>query len=606
MPLKRIAIFTSALFAAVSVTTLVHASGWDGLAGTGGQAAQPAPAPQLPPAPSAFPLGGTAGPAAATANAPAAAATGQAPAGEVDETALRYYASQRDTARVAAEIRRIRTLHPTWTPPTDLFDETQKSTVDLTEVWALFGAGRYDEVRIRIDLLKQQNPGFEAPTELVEKLDVAQARAYLVKASDAGDALRVLAIARNFPQMMSCGDVDAMWRVAAALAATNDIDSAFSAYDYILVSCPNPQERLATVQKASQTLPVAAVERLIQRGAVRIDGANEFEPVLVDLARAEVGKAIGNVYGGAAPEAALQRLASFARMNHSVGDANLMGWYHYGQKDFEKASDWFRIGLGDTNDPKSVEGFALAQRELGNAELAEKIAFDNRARSPDFAKIWVEFMSARLTGEDADLLPLDTDISDLARFVDAQKSNLGAQSIGWWLFNQERFADARGWFEKSVTWKESEEAVLGLGLTAIRLGDKAGAEEVQKRYGARYTSLAALNSKAATVEVSGRGGSGKVRVATSGNAVSPSLAKEAVALYEGKRFREAVAVLDDMKRKGQEKSDLSLLRGWALYNMRDYQGAKEVFAQVDAQKSTAESRRALYYATQATRHRAYR
>ncbi|WP_404289018.1 hypothetical protein ACD578_23600 [Microvirga sp. RSM25] len=36
---------------------------------------------------------------------------------QVDESALRYFASQGDTRRVNAEIARLRALYPNWTPP---------------------------------------------------------------------------------------------------------------------------------------------------------------------------------------------------------------------------------------------------------------------------------------------------------------------------------------------------------------------------------------------------------------------------------------------------------------------------------------------------------
>jgi cellulose synthase operon protein C len=64
-------------------------------------------------------------PAAPSPAAPAPAAPPQAspPAAaqpQVDESALRYFASQGDTRRVDAEIARLRALYPNWTPPSDL------------------------------------------------------------------------------------------------------------------------------------------------------------------------------------------------------------------------------------------------------------------------------------------------------------------------------------------------------------------------------------------------------------------------------------------------------------------------------------------------------
>ncbi|MGI4764415.1 MAG: hypothetical protein ACRYGP_05025, partial [Janthinobacterium lividum] len=55
------------------------------------------------------------------AAAPASADDPAAAAAAVDESALRYFASQNDLGRVAAEIRRLRSQHPEWEPPQDLF-----------------------------------------------------------------------------------------------------------------------------------------------------------------------------------------------------------------------------------------------------------------------------------------------------------------------------------------------------------------------------------------------------------------------------------------------------------------------------------------------------
>ena len=46
--------------------------------------------------------------------------------GMVDESALRYYASQKQTARMKAEIARLRRLYPGWSEPADL-DSLQPS-----------------------------------------------------------------------------------------------------------------------------------------------------------------------------------------------------------------------------------------------------------------------------------------------------------------------------------------------------------------------------------------------------------------------------------------------------------------------------------------------
>jgi cellulose synthase operon protein C len=47
----------------------------------------------------------------------------------IDESALRFYASRGEVARVASEIRRLRAAHPNWQPPADLLVEASERVV---------------------------------------------------------------------------------------------------------------------------------------------------------------------------------------------------------------------------------------------------------------------------------------------------------------------------------------------------------------------------------------------------------------------------------------------------------------------------------------------
>ena len=79
--------------------------------------------------------------AALLAAAPAAAAGATAgPAARPDETALRYYASQHQRARVEAETERLRRRHPGWQPPADLWT-ARAGGEDEDGLWDLLGAG---------------------------------------------------------------------------------------------------------------------------------------------------------------------------------------------------------------------------------------------------------------------------------------------------------------------------------------------------------------------------------------------------------------------------------------------------------------------------------
>mgnify|MGYP003384836483 CR=1 FL=1 len=82
----------------------------------------------------------------------------QVPAAKfVDESALRFYAAQGDTARVAAEVRRLKTLNPSWQPPQNLF-EAAGPVIDEQPLWTLLAEKRFEALREGIAKLQSHQP----------------------------------------------------------------------------------------------------------------------------------------------------------------------------------------------------------------------------------------------------------------------------------------------------------------------------------------------------------------------------------------------------------------------------------------------------------------
>ena len=203
------------------------------------------------------------------------AATGHA--NEIDISALRYFASQNDLARVAAEIRLLRAEHPGWEPPQDLFSQTKNGEAEKP-LWELFAKHDYAGVRAAIAEMQQNNPDWQPSSDLAGKLDLAEANDKLVQASDAQQWGAVIDIAAANKMLLTCADVDALWRTAEALARTDDEPRAVEAYRYILTTCAKPEERLATVQKASQLLKSPEeLDELMRLGKRLPSGKSEFE-----------------------------------------------------------------------------------------------------------------------------------------------------------------------------------------------------------------------------------------------------------------------------------------------------------------------------------------
>ena len=68
------------------------------------------------------------------------------------------------------------------------------------------------------------------------------------------------------PSLLTCAYVDVLWRVAEAFANTDRMPRATDTYVYILTNCDDPQERVATLQKAIDVLPDDELPSLLALG----------------------------------------------------------------------------------------------------------------------------------------------------------------------------------------------------------------------------------------------------------------------------------------------------------------------------------------------------
>ena len=153
---------------------------------------------------------------------------------KVDESALRYFASRGDKARLQAEISRLQTLYPNWMPPADPLAVPQNSDKQLEAMWQLYSEGRYAEVRKSIADRQTAETGWQPPADLLERLEVAEARTRLVNASDLKQYATVIDIGSKNASLLTCSDIDVLWRVAEAFIRTDRAKRGQDAYSYIL------------------------------------------------------------------------------------------------------------------------------------------------------------------------------------------------------------------------------------------------------------------------------------------------------------------------------------------------------------------------------------
>lgn len=506
----------------------------------------------------------------AESKAPAVAAAGKA----VDESALRFYASQGDTARVAAEIRRLKTLHAAWQPPEDLFTGSTVA-IDEQPLWALFSAGRYEELREQVAALQLEHPGYVPSADLSGKVLVAEQRQIILSASNARDWEQVISLAMENQDLLICREVDVLWRVAEAFASLDDADRAIEVYRYILTNCDNPKERLATVQKASVALPTRSVAELIAMGKRRSGGGTEFDAVKLDLIRRSIGE-VASGKGDEAPGERELKLVEASARRGNANDAGLLGWYSYQRKEFGTARDWFVLASKASKDPKHLEGVILATRNLGELGEAERLAYDGRNAGSMIRKAYIEIVATEMTGPRATKLQPDRQ-ARIEEVVSAEQSALGSQALGWYLYNNGQFAPARHWFERSVAWTPSEEAATGLAVAAQRLGDRKLVAETIAKYQDQYPTVAAL-AKLQAHAMTASSGSGRRNAGRKGGGAPSGYIKETLALYEAGKYREAAAILD--RYEGRMPAGMKELRGWAHYNAQDYREAGKIFTEV--------------------------
>ncbi|WP_168801331.1 hypothetical protein [Rhizobium rhizophilum] len=407
---------------------------------------------------------------------------------EVDETALRYYAQTRDLKRLGAELRRLKTLYPDWDAPEDLFDTP--TNISEQPLWDIFGSGDFVRVRTEMAKLQSENPNWKPSQELLDKLALAETRKLMERSHAQRNWGQVVTLAEGSPQLMVCAEMNTMWITAEALAQSRDFVRAFDLYKYIVTTCEDPIERLSTVQKASLLLPEAGTRSLVALGNVLSDGSGEFDDVSFDLVRRKMGLiAQGNGPATALTMEELQRFSDYVQRSFSAADAELFGWFYYGQQSWEASYHWFVSATRMTTSPKSVEGVILTLRNLQHRDEALQLARQSATLTPELKKIYIELVSAGLTDQESPLSTDDSELKTFETYVFEQKSALGAQALAWHRLESKQTKEASRLFQQSVEWEATEGGVVGLAVLASRAKSWGRVAAIKKEYGAKFAAL---------------------------------------------------------------------------------------------------------------------
>ena len=415
----------------------------------------------------------------------------------VDESALRYFASKGDTKRLKAEISRLQLLYPNWVPPEDPLAIEGKPDSETDAFWSLYADGKLAELRQKIAARQEQEPGWQPPQDLLALLAMAEKRARIVNGSDLKQYDLVIRIAAEEPNLLTCNDVDILWRVSEAFIKTDRQQRGIDAYRYVLNSCTNQQERLATLQKAAELLPYDKMQMLLAQFDPKSVEPVEYERLIDDLSRRFVADANQNtdLTIDARYVNAMRQLADSGKQ---ASDIALMGWYLWLHDGKDQAEPYFRAARLKEDTAETSQGLALVLLSQGNPEEAESIMVKWRAASPEATKTYMA-AATELLSQDPPKSLKEATLTRIATLTVEQKSAATAQQFGWYARHFKQYKTALRWFETALQWEpESEPSAYGVAVTLVDLKDWDRLDTIRKSWQETSERIAALKRPRAT------------------------------------------------------------------------------------------------------------
>lgn len=411
-----------------------------------------------------------------------------------DLSALRYFARRGDTVRLQAETARLRALYPNWVPPKDPLADQQSGDPQTDAMWKLFSEKRFDDVRKAIAERKKTESAWQVPDDLAAMLKQAEVREALAKASDLKQYANVIETASKNPDLLTCNDVDTLWRVAEAFAKTGRTERSRDAYGYILKNCTVPAERIATVQKASSLLSLTMLDELLAMEKPDAVGKPEFDGLRNDLARRFVAEATDkpNVL---LPNIWLERLRTLAETGQNASDALLLGWYNFRRNVSGEAEKWFRFAHEKQDSASASQGLALIMQSRKDFAGAEQVMYAWR-NSSDEAKSSYFAAATNLLAQVPPIAIQSDVLERMATETASAKDADTAQQFGWYARTFQQPQLALKWFELALSWKpDDERSAYGVAITADELKMPEEVRRIQALWAARSPRIANLGER---------------------------------------------------------------------------------------------------------------
>jgi len=397
-----------------------------------------------------------------------------------DAYALRYYASLNQTARVDAELARLKRLYPDFEPPTDLYAQAA-SAEDEGPLWALYSADRLEELRAAIEAHAAETPGWKPSADLMLKLRRKELRFRLSPLAAEGRWREIAALLDTLDADPAENDVDIRWIIAEAYARTRREALAAAQFKQILSDYGDRKIQIATVQKAIGLLRMSDVEKLLLAMRPDADGAPAYRSIMLDITRQRMAAFLHDERAEEVPAADVAAFEAQARDGGKADQLGLVAWYDYKRRDFQDALEWFKAAIANGGDAMIAHGLAHTLRARGQLREAEEVAYAWREPLVNNSILFVDLLERDLTRAAPPYIE-PARLARYARVAMETASGEGAQALAWYAYNSCQLDVALFWFERAVAWLPKDASVFGYALTLQRLRRGKEFYELANRY----------------------------------------------------------------------------------------------------------------------------
>lgn len=289
---------------------------------------------------------------------------------EKDLAALRYFVSSGDTEATASERQRLAAMYPGTDIDAIIASMTAAPAVDTSPIWDRINADDYDGARAQIDIARRSNPEWVPPQHMLSVLADREGQATLEAAFVAGDLNTVLRVAQTTPDLMACERINNPWRLAELLAKANGPEAALGVYQSVVVSCPNEDILVASLQKAS-------VHATKEQMNALFDVAGQAHPTQGQTLAALKDELLGSPARGgggggqtSAPSGPVSRAATAAKKQDYAGCLAMLSGQNSAAAELQRG--WCAHNLGQYN--LANQAFSAAEAK-GNQSQAREAAY---------------------------------------------------------------------------------------------------------------------------------------------------------------------------------------------------------------------------------------